>query len=182
MKRLTLLLTAALAVLLPAGAAAKGPSEEQIAGPGLAAPLKITGLGEGDSSTNLGLLVADGGFFPETFGQSPSPLLRTQPSDLGPRYVVTYTVPGPVVAELEQDLYPYAAGGPVTYMRRGQPFWGDQQTVGGWYRGTWPICPAKPFARGPSEFGVRGQRTGARVPRHQFLPLSRELQPSARLC
>lgn len=136
MKRLTLLLTAALALLLPAGAAAKGPSEAQIAGPGLAAPLKITGLGEGDSSTNLGLLVADGGFFPETFGQSPSPLLRTQPSDLGPRYVVTYTVPGPVLAKLEQDLYPYAAGGPVTYMRRGQLFWGDQQTVGGWYRGS----------------------------------------------
>jgi hypothetical protein len=136
MKRLLVGLVAALALLLPAGAAAKGPSEAQITGPGLAAPLKITGLGEGDASTNLGVLVTDGGFFPETFGQSPSPLLRTPPSELGPRYVVTYTVPGPVLAMLEQELYPYATGGPVTYMRPSQVFWGDQRTVGGWYRGT----------------------------------------------
>lgn len=135
MKRLLVVLVAALALLLPAGAAAKGPSEAQITGPGLASPLRITGLGEGDSSTNLGLLVTEGGFFPETFGQSPSPLLRAQPSDLGPPYVVTYTVPGPVLAKLQQDLYPYATGGPVTYMRPGQAFWGDQRTVGGWYRG-----------------------------------------------
>jgi hypothetical protein len=131
-----MVLVAALALLLPAGAAAKGPSEAQITGPGLASPLRITGIGEGDSSTNLGVLVTEGGFFPETFGQSPSPLLRTQPSDLGLRYVVTYTVPGPVLATLQQDLYPYARGGPVTYMRSGQSFWGDQHTVGGWYRGS----------------------------------------------
>jgi len=135
MKRLTLLLAAALALLLPAGAAAKGPSEAKISGPGLSSPLTISGLGEGDSSTALGVLVQDGGFFAETFGQSPSPLLRQQPGSLGPRYLVTYTVPGPTFATLEQDLYPYAAGGPVTYMRPAQPFWGDQQTVGGWYRG-----------------------------------------------
>ncbi len=136
MKRLFVVLVAALALLLPAGAAATGPSEAQITGPGLASPLRITGIGEGDSSTNLGVLVTEGGFFPETFGQSPSPLLRTQPSDLGPRYLVTYTVPGPVLATLQQDLYPYATGGPVTYMRSGQSFWGDQQTIGGWYRGS----------------------------------------------
>jgi hypothetical protein len=136
MKKLLVVLVAALALLLPAGAAAKGPSEAQITGPGLASPLRITGVGEGDSSTNLGLLVEDGGFFPETFGQSPSPLLHTQPQDLGPRYVVTYTVPGPVLATLQQDLYPYTSEGPVTYMQPGQAFWGDQQTLGGWYRGT----------------------------------------------
>jgi hypothetical protein len=43
---------------------------------------------------------------------------------------------GPMLATLEQELYPYAAGGPVTFMRPGQAFWGDQRTVGGWYRGT----------------------------------------------
>ena len=37
---------------------------------------------------------------------------------------------------MEQDLYPYAAGGPASYMRPGQRFWGTQSTVGGWYRGT----------------------------------------------
>ncbi len=136
MKRLTLLLTAALALVLPASAAAKGPSEAQIAGPGLDSPLKITGVGEGDTSTALGVLVSDGGFFSQTFGGSPSRLLRAEPTDLGARYLVTYTVPGPVLATLEQELYPYAAGGPVTFMRPGQAFWGDQRTVGGWYRGT----------------------------------------------
>ena len=45
-------------------------------------------------------------------------------------------MPGPVDATLEQELYPYAAGVPVTYMRSGQKFWGEQQTHGGWYRGT----------------------------------------------
>jgi hypothetical protein len=136
MKRLSVLLVAALALLLPAGAAAKGPSEAKITGPGLVSPLTITGLGEGDSSTDLGLLVTDGGFFPQAFGQVPSPLLRAVPEDLGQRYVVTYTVPGPTLSILEQELYPYASGGPVTYMRPGQRFWNDQLTAGGWYRGT----------------------------------------------
>jgi hypothetical protein len=136
MKKLLVVLVAALALLLPAGAAAKGPSQAQITGPGLASPLKITGLGEGDSSTSLGLLVNDGGFFPQAFGQSPSPLLRTQPKDLGQRYLVTYTLPGPALSTLRQDLYPYASGVPVTYMEPGQAFWGNQRTVGGWYRGT----------------------------------------------
>lgn len=136
MKRLSVLLVAALALLLlPAGAAAKGPSEAKITGPGLASPLTIKGLGEGDASTDLGLLVNDGGFFPQAFGQVPSPLLRAAPADLGTRYVVTYTVPGPSLATLEQELYPYAAGGAVTYVRPGQKFW-DSVTSGGWYRGT----------------------------------------------
>ena len=67
---------------------------------------------------------------------SPNPLMRSEPSDLGARYLVTYTVPGPADATLEQELYPFAAHGPVTYMRPGQSFWGDQHTHGGWYRGT----------------------------------------------
>jgi hypothetical protein len=136
MKKYLVVLVAALALLLPATAAAKGPSEARVTGPGLAAPLTVTGIGEGDSSTNLGPLVTEGGFFPEAFGQSPSPLLRAQPKDLGVRYLVTYTVPGTVPSTLQQDLYPFSSGGPVTYMRPGQVFWGNQHTVGGWYRGT----------------------------------------------
>jgi hypothetical protein len=136
MKKYLVVLVAALALLLPATAAAKGPSEARVTGPGLAAPLTVTGIGEGDSSTNLGLLVTEGGFFPEAFGQSPSPLLRAQPKDLSVRYLVTYTVPGTVPSTLQQDLYPFSSGGPVTYMRPGQVFWGNQHTVGGWYRGT----------------------------------------------
>jgi hypothetical protein len=136
MKRLIVVPVATLALVLAATAAAKGPSFATITGPGLASPVKISGIGEGDTSTDLGLLVADGGFFPEVFGQSPSPLLRRTPRALGPRYIVTYTVPGETVSTLVQRLYPYAAGGPVTYMRPAQRFWRTQRTLGGWYRGT----------------------------------------------
>ena len=132
------LVAAAAALAVPAVAAAKGPSEATITGPGISVvtPLTISGNGEGDTSTDLGLLVADAGFFPQVFGQSPSPLLRAQPANLGPRYGVTYTVPGGTISALEQDLYPFAAGAPVSYMRPGQKFWDTQSTVGGWYRGT----------------------------------------------
>ena len=136
MKRLIVVPIAALALLAPGNAAAKGPSEAKITGPGLTSALTIKGVGEGDTSTDLGLLVADAGFFPQVFGQSPSPLLRAQPANLGPRYGVTYTVPGGTISTLEQDLYPFAAGAPVSYMRPGQKFWDTQSTVGGWYRGT----------------------------------------------
>lgn len=135
--RVIALAAASLALALPATAAAKGPSEATITGPGLSTPLTISGNGEGDTSTNLGLLVEHGGFFPEVFGQSPNPLLAARPSgQLGSRYVVTYVVPGPSTDTLQQDLYPYAAGAPVSYMAPGQRFWGDQSTHGGWFRGT----------------------------------------------
>jgi hypothetical protein len=136
MKRFIVLLVALGALVVAGSAAAKGPSEAKITGPGLSSALTIKGVGEGDTSTNLGLLVNDAGFFPQTFGQSPSPLLRAQPQNLGPRYTVTYTVPGPTISTLEQELYPYAAGGPASFMRPGQKFWDTQSTVGGWYRGT----------------------------------------------
>lgn len=136
MKRLTLLIVAAVALCAPTGAAAKGPSAASISGPGLSSPVSIAGVGEDDTSTDLGLLVMDGGWFQQVFG-SGGLRLRSAPRDLGARYVVTYTVPGgSTTSKLEQSLYPYAAGGPVTYMRAGQVFWDTQKTVGGWNRGS----------------------------------------------
>ena len=137
MKYLIALGAVVVALLLPAAAGAKGPSAATISGPGLSAPLAIEGYGEGDSSTPLGLLVTEGGFFPQVFGQSPNPLLRATPGRLGSKYFVSYTVPGSSTADtLRQDLYPYAVGGPVTYMPSNQQFWDNQRTLGGWYRGT----------------------------------------------
>jgi hypothetical protein len=136
MKRLTVVCISLLALALAGSAAAKGPSEARITGPGLESGLMVRGVGEGDPSTDLGLLVADAGFFPQVFGQSPSPMLKAQPTELGPRYIVTYTVPGPTESKLEQDLYPFAAGAPASYMRPGQRFWDTQSTIGGWYRGS----------------------------------------------
>jgi len=120
---------------LPGPASAKGPSDATITGPGLNSPLKFSGGGEGGSNTALGALVSWGGFFPQTFGQEPDPLLASRPTGLlGPRYDVTYVVPGPSTDELRQQLYPYAVGGVLTYMEPNQKLW-DQRTRGGWYRG-----------------------------------------------
>jgi hypothetical protein len=137
MRRRTFLvaLTAAGALLIPAGALAKGPTLATITGPGLDTPLQLSGYGENGEGP-LGALTMEGAFFPQAFGQSPDPTFKAQPKrDLGPRYLVTYTVPGPTAGDkLLQDLYPYAVGGVVTYMKAGQVFWGDQRTHGGWYR------------------------------------------------
>jgi hypothetical protein len=124
------------ALVLAATADAKGPSVARITGPGLTAPVTISGDGEGGSSTNLGLLVGQTGFFPQAFGQSPDPLLSEQPEvrQLGARYTVTYTVPGPTTSTLRQELYPYASGSVISYMEPGQTIW-DMKTHGGWYRG-----------------------------------------------
>jgi hypothetical protein len=130
------LLIGTLALLIPATAGAKGPSEATITGPGLNAPIKFSGDGESGPSNSLGQLVEWGGFFPQAVGQSPSPLLAARPvAALGPRYEVTYLVPGPSTDTLRQLLYPYAVNGPVTYMAPGQKLW-SQTTQGGWYRGS----------------------------------------------
>jgi hypothetical protein len=137
MKRILAL--AVLALALPATAAAKGPSEATMSGPGLGSPLVFRGGGEGDTETPLGALVGEAGFFPAVFGQSPDPMLAHKPSTpLGPRYRLEYRMPGAngKVSTIRQDFYPYAKGGPASYMKPGQPFWeGGQKTRGGWYQG-----------------------------------------------
>jgi hypothetical protein len=125
-----ILLIAAVALALPAAALAKGPSEAVLTGPGLDTGITLSGLG--DSSQ----LVSAAGFFPATFGQEPDPMLASPPKgDLGPRYTLTYTVPGPSGTDdtIVQDVFPYATPSPVTYSAPGQPFFGGQRTHGGWY-------------------------------------------------
>jgi hypothetical protein len=138
--RRPLVLAAALAalLLLPSVAPAKGPSTATLSGPGLKHAVTIEGYGEGGSDTALGVLVSEGGFFPQTFGGTPAATTSRPVGVLGPRYEVTYTVPGGTNGDstLRQDLYPYAVRGPVTYMASAQKFWGTQSTPGGWYRGT----------------------------------------------
>ena len=139
MKR-TVFLISTLALVLAAPAAAKGPDQATITGPGLEGDNQIVFGSKGDpaAGTPFGVLVENTGFFPGVFGQSPSPMLAGRPDgDLGPRYVIAYRVPGPnnELDAIRQDLYPYAAGGPVTYMKPGQPVFGNE-TLGGWYRAT----------------------------------------------
>ena len=130
-------LTAAL--VLPALAAAKGPESASVSGPGLSRSLAVVGEGEMGTGTPLGALVDLGGFFPQMYGQSPDPTLRSQPKgSLGPAYKVTYVVPGPnsIRSHVVQDVYPYAKPAPLTYMKPGQSFWGTRRTLGGWFRGS----------------------------------------------
>ena len=138
--RRQLLLAAALTALLlfPAAAAAKGPSAASVTGPGLRHAINIEGYGEGGNDTALGILVSDGGFFSQAFGGTPSATTSRPPGGLGPRYEVTYTVPGGPNGDstLRQDLYPYAVEGAVTYMAPAQKFWDTRSTPGGWYQGT----------------------------------------------
>jgi hypothetical protein len=119
------------ASVLPASALAKGPSGASIGGPGGG----ITFGGE-EASGPLGALTEQAGFFPAVFGQEPSPMLTGRPkADLGPKYTITYTVPGPnnELWRLRQEVYPYATPAPVTYMKPGQEVY-DQQTRGGWFQ------------------------------------------------
>ena len=132
MKRFLLVL-AVVGLAVPGGALAKGPSAATMDGPGGGS---IT-FGGDEGSGLLGQLTEQGGFFPSVFRQQPDPMLDARPKgDLGPKYTITYTVPGPndEVWTLRQDVYPYAAPGPVTYMAPGQSVF-SETTRGGWFRG-----------------------------------------------
>ena len=160
MKRLFLVVLVA-AFALPATAFGKGPSAASIDGPGGGGEgITFTGYGE-SAGSSLGDLTLLSGFFPAAFGQEPRPMLPSRPEgDLGPRYTITYTVPtGAGVADrIRQELYPYAAAGPVTYMVPGQRLF-DRETPGGWFQAdrhlkellvSAGLPPKAPDARAPS--------------------------------
>jgi hypothetical protein len=130
MKRLLFVLVAA-ALLVPA-ALAKGPSEASITGPGLGKTITYKGSGESGGSA-LGNLTEYAGFFPAVFGQSPDPMLKGRPAGkLGATFTIRWVVPGNGSFRITQQLYPYARGGAVTYMRPGQAIF-NTKTRGGWY-------------------------------------------------
>ena len=134
MKRVTLTLAIA-ALALPGAALGKGPSAASIDGPGTGGGgLTITGCCSPGSPTMT--LAEHAGFFPAVFPQEPNVMLASRPKgDLGPKYTITYTVPGPndEVFTIRQDVYPYASPAPVTYMKPGQPVFAIE-TRGGWFQ------------------------------------------------
>ncbi len=134
MRRGLLLALALAALTLPTAAAAKGPSAAKVEGPGLKGAIVLKGNGE-NSGSRLGDLAQASGFFSGVFVTQPDPMVRERPKgDLGPKYQVAYTVPGPGAdSTLRQDLYPYARPYPVSYVRPGQTFWDGQKTHGGWF-------------------------------------------------
>lgn len=137
MKRLALI-AAALALVaahMTSSALAKGASKATITGPGLGEGITLPGEGQ-FGGEQLMELADQAGFFAGVFATYPSPMRAERPAGtLGPRYTIAYTMPGPnnELDIIRQALYPYAQPLPVTYLEPGQGFYGDQETVGGWY-------------------------------------------------
>ena len=139
----------AAAVATPA--LAKGATQASITGPGLARPVTVSAAGEAlpGQSDALSGLADQTGLFTVLFGpgngtpDGPS-ALRTPPAaaSLGPKYTLTYTVPGVTPepgqpdGQIRQYLYPRAAGGPVIYTLPGQQGFGQPLQAAGWLRGT----------------------------------------------
>lgn len=158
MRRLVFLTALLAALTFAATAQAKGPIAGTIEGPGTGGGISLGGNGEPGSGDPLGNLADQSGLFAAAFGQEPDPMLAGRPSgDLGPRYTITYRLPGPNGEEdsIRQDLYPYASGGPLTYTRPGQPFFDTRTTRGGWYRGTTALKQALVKAGLPAREGGR---------------------------
>lgn len=129
-------IAAALGLLLglaPSGAQAKGARGADISGPGIERPIRVGG--DAVSGNRLGALAEASGFFTQVYGHEPSALLEGRPEgDLGPLYSVRYAIEPGGQGGLTQHVYPFAHGGPVTFMAAGQRFWGTETTAGGWVR------------------------------------------------
>jgi hypothetical protein len=131
---------AALLLLVPTAAQAKGISAATISGGGPGGlpggPITLRGNGEPGSGTDLGMLAEGAGVFAVMFNDGSEALTAAPTDRLGPRYTITWTLADDLGKnrKLLQHAYPYAAGGPVTFMPAGQPVF-DTETSGGWYQG-----------------------------------------------
>jgi hypothetical protein len=137
MKRLALIGLVVSTLAFASASQAKGPAAATIDGPGTGGGVSLGGGGEPGNGVLLGTFTQQAGLFPALFRPTPDPMLDSPPAgDLGPRYTVTYRLPGPSGTEddIRQDLYPYAKGGPVTYTQAGQRFFETRTTRGGWYQ------------------------------------------------
>jgi hypothetical protein len=126
------------AVLLgtAAPALAKGADQATIAGPGLTRTIVVGGSGEPGQGTSLSDLAEGSGLFDAMFNDDAATLTAAAPTAaLGPRYTMTFRVPGGAKpAMIRQDLYPAAAGGPVTFTPPGQKVFDTNPVASGWFR------------------------------------------------
>jgi hypothetical protein len=132
---------AALLLAIPTAAQAKGATAATISGGGPGGlpggPITLKGNGEPGSGTDLGTLAEGAGVFQVMFEDGGGGLSAAPTDRLGPRYTITWIFPDPDGGKdrtVIQRVYPYAAGGPVTFMPPGQPVF-DTTTAGGWYQG-----------------------------------------------
>jgi hypothetical protein len=140
---LVMLILALLLAAVPTAAQAKGASAATISGGGPGGlpggPINLKGDGEPGSGTDLSNLAEAAGVFALLFEDGPGGELASAPDTTrrGPRYTITWTFPNGAGTEdkVRQSVWPYAAGGPLTFMASGQPVL-DGTTKGGWYRAT----------------------------------------------
>ena len=139
-RALALLVLALLLAAVPTAAQAKGASAATISGGGPGGlpggPIDIKGDGEPGSGGGLANLAEEAGLFAVLFEGGSTAVLAAPPAGArGPRYTIAWTFPdGSGGADkVGQSVWPYAAGGPLTYLAPGQPVL-DTTTRGGWYR------------------------------------------------
>jgi hypothetical protein len=131
---------AALLLLVPTTAQAKGATAATIDGGGPGGlpggPITLRGDGEPGSGSDLGMLAEGAGVFAVLFEDGGGGLDAAPTDRLGPRYTITWSFAEDLGKgrKVRQHVYPYAAGGPVTFMPAGQPVF-DKTTAGGWYQG-----------------------------------------------
>ena len=139
-RALAMLVLALLLAVVPTAAQAKGASAATISGGGPGGlpggPIDLKGDGEPGTGTDLANLAEAAGVFAVLFEDGSTAVLAAPPAgDRGPRYTITWTFPNGEggADQVRQSVWPYAAGGPLTFMAAGQPVL-DATTRGGWYR------------------------------------------------
>jgi hypothetical protein len=137
---LAMLVLSLLLAAVPTAAQAKGASEATISGGGLpGGPITMKGDGEPGSGSDLSNLADQAGVWAVLFEDGPGGELASAPAraDRGPRYTITWTFPNGAGTEdkVRQSVWPYAAGGPLTFMASGQRVL-EATTKGGWFRST----------------------------------------------
>jgi hypothetical protein len=127
--------------VVPTAAQAKGATGATISGGGPGGlpggPVNLKGDGEPGSGTNLANLAKAAGMWALLFEDGPGGELTAAPAtaNRGPRYTITWIFPNGAGTEdkVGQSVWPYAAGGPLTFMASGQPVLGAT-TKGGWFQ------------------------------------------------
>ena len=142
-RALAMLVLALLLAVVPTAAQAKGATGATISGGGPGGlpggPITLKGDGEPGSGTDLADLAQAAGVWAVLFDDGPGGELASAPAtaDRGPRYTITWIFPNGAGTEdkVRQSVWPYAAGGPLTFMASGQPVL-DATTKGGWFQAT----------------------------------------------
>jgi hypothetical protein len=139
---LAVLVLAFLLAAVPTAALAKGATGATISGGGPGGlprgPITLKGDGEPGSGTGLANLAEEAGVWAVLFEDGAPGALDSAPAPAtqrGPRYTITWVFPNGAGAndKVRQSVWPYAAGGPLTYMAPGQPVL-ETTTSGGWFR------------------------------------------------